>query len=85
MRIKIYIFPCHFSSDRQYTYKKEVSSSIDRGYAMPVNIYIDQGHNPSGVNAGAEGFGVREQDITYEIGQYLAGILSQDDRFALRL
>ena len=31
---------------------------------MAIRIYIDQGHNPYGVNAGAEGFGLREQDIT---------------------
>ena len=24
---------------------------------MAIRIYIDQGHNPYGVNAGAEGFG----------------------------
>ena len=39
---------------------------------MPIRIYIDQGHNPYGFNAGAEGFGLREQDITYLVGAYLA-------------
>ena len=29
---------------------------------MAIKIYIDQGHNPEGINAGAEGFGIREQD-----------------------
>lgn len=52
---------------------------------MPYRIYIDQGHNPSGVNAGAEGFGIREQDITFQIGLYLAQILSNDNRFEARL
>ncbi|MBR0411557.1 MAG: N-acetylmuramoyl-L-alanine amidase [Eubacterium sp.] len=52
---------------------------------MAFNIYIDQGHNPYGFNAGAEGFGVREQDITWQIGQYLYNILSEDDRFLARL
>lgn len=52
---------------------------------MPYRIYIDQGHNPFGINAGAEGFGIREQDITYQIGQYLYQILSEDDRFEARL
>lgn len=52
---------------------------------MAIKIYIDQGHNPSGINAGAEGFGVREQDITYQVGQYLYNILSQDDRFEAKL
>lgn len=52
---------------------------------MAFNIYIDQGHNPYGFNAGAEGFGIREQDITWQIGQYLYNILSEDDRFLARL
>ncbi|MBQ7054837.1 MAG: N-acetylmuramoyl-L-alanine amidase, partial [Oscillospiraceae bacterium] len=47
---------------------------------MAIKIYIDQGHNPQGVNAGAEGFGLREQDITYDVGIYLRDILSQDPR-----
>lgn len=48
---------------------------------MPVRIFIDQGHNPYGFNAGAEGFGLREQDITYMVGVYLANILNSDYRF----
>ena len=48
---------------------------------MPIRIYIDQGHNPYGFNAGAEGFGLREQDITYIVGIYLANILNADPRF----
>ena len=31
---------------------------------MPIRIFIDQGHNPQGVNAGAEGFGLRERMST---------------------
>ena len=42
---------------------------------MAVKIYIDQGHNPTNPNAGAEGNGFREQDLVYRIGiltaQYL--------------
>ena len=34
---------------------------------MPIRIFIDQGHNPQGVNAGAEGFGLREQDVNYAV------------------
>ena len=34
---------------------------------MAIKIYIDQGHNPEGINAGAEGFGIREQDVTYQV------------------
>ncbi len=48
---------------------------------MPIRIFIDQGHNPYGFNAGAEGFGLREQDVTYLVGAYLADILNGDPRF----
>ena len=48
---------------------------------MAVKIFVDQGHNPYGVNAGAEAFGVREQDITYLVGAYLVDILNADPRF----
>ena len=51
---------------------------------MAIKIFIDQGHNPQGVNAGAEGFGLREQDITYNVGKYLADFLREDDRFEVR-
>lgn len=52
---------------------------------MAIRIFIDQGHNPSGPNTGAEGNGLREQDVTYLVGRYLADILAQDPRFAVRL
>lgn len=52
---------------------------------MPIRVFIDQGHNPQGVNAGAEGNGLREQDVTYVVGQALAGMLRDDPRFAVRL
>jgi len=51
---------------------------------LAIRIFIDQGHNPSGINAGAEGFGLREQDITYQVGIYLANILNGDPRFEAR-
>ncbi len=51
---------------------------------MPIRIFIDQGHNPSGINAGAEAFGLREQDINYQVGIYLANILNTDSRFEAR-
>lgn len=51
---------------------------------MAIKIFIDQGHNPEGVNAGAEGNGIREQDITYPVGIYLRDILNQDGRFEAR-
>ena len=46
---------------------------------------MDQGHNPTGYhNAGATGFGLHEEDITYQVGAYLADILDSDDRFEVR-
>ena len=50
---------------------------------MAIKIYIDQGHGAS-VNAGAESFGLYEQDITYMVGAYLSDILSSDYRFEAR-
>ena len=52
---------------------------------MAVKIFIDQGHNPSGFNAGAEGFGYREQDINYQVGTYLYNLLQSDPRFEARV
>lgn len=53
---------------------------------MPIRIYIDQGHNPTGYhNTGAVGNGLAEQDITYEVGVYLAQLLNDDPRFIARL
>lgn len=52
---------------------------------MAIRIFIDQGHNPEGVNAGAEGLGLREQDVTYNVGLYLADLLNQDPNFDARL
>lgn len=44
---------------------------------MAIRIYIDQGHNPVNPNAGAEGNGLREQDIVYRIGVELASCLRE--------
>ncbi len=52
---------------------------------MAIKIYIDQGHNPSSPNAGAEGNGFVEQDITYEIGVRLAELLRSNGNFDVRL
>ena len=52
---------------------------------MPIKIYIDQGHNPSGFNTGAEGNGYFEQDITFEIGRRLYNLLLSNDEFTPRL
>lgn len=52
---------------------------------MAVKIFIDQGHNPRNPNAGAEGNGLYEQNITYAVGVALADILRQDPRFDVLL
>lgn len=52
---------------------------------MAIKIYIDQGHNPQNPNAGAEGNGLREQDIVYRIGIDLAERLRANGNFDVRL
>jgi N-acetylmuramoyl-L-alanine amidase len=52
---------------------------------MATKIYIDQGHNPESPNAGAEGNGYREQDITYRVGIELAQLLRANGNFDVRL
>lgn len=52
---------------------------------MAIKIYIDQGHNPSAPNTGAQGNGYNEQDITYEVGIRLAELLRQNPEFDVRL
>ena len=52
---------------------------------MAIKIYIDQGHNPNPPNSGAEGNGLREQDITYEVGIRLKRLLDQNGSFETRL
>ena len=52
---------------------------------MAIKIYIDQGHNPVNPNAGAEGNGLREQDLVYRIGQSLAAMLRGNGNFEARL
>lgn len=52
---------------------------------MATKIYIDQGHNPENPNAGAVGNGLREQDITYRVGQELAELLRADGDYEVRL
>lgn len=50
-----------------------------------IKIFIDQGHNPEGVNAGAEGNGLREQDVVYQVGVYLADLLNDNPNFEAML
>ena len=52
---------------------------------MAIKIFIDQGHNPRNPNAGAEGNGYYEQDITYEVGRLLAERLAANPNFEVRL
>ena len=52
---------------------------------MAIRIYIDQGHNPQNPNAGAEGNGLREQDIVFRIGLLLADLLLSNGNFEVRL
>lgn len=52
---------------------------------MAIKIVIDAGHNPQGFNAGAEGNGLREQDINYAVAQELAALLRDNGNFEVRL
>lgn len=47
-------------------------------------IYIDPGHNHSGADTGAVGYGLREQDITVEIGIKLKALLLKNG-FAVKM
>lgn len=51
---------------------------------MAIKIYIDQGHNPENPNAGAEGNGLKEQDITYRVGKALGELLRANPNFEVR-
>ncbi|MBQ6824177.1 MAG: N-acetylmuramoyl-L-alanine amidase [Clostridia bacterium] len=52
---------------------------------MAIKVVIDAGHNPQGFNAGAEGNGLREQDINYAVAQELATLLRSNGNFEVRL
>lgn len=52
---------------------------------MAIRIFIDQGHNPGGVNAGAEGNGLYEQDVTYEVGRQLGQLLTATGNYEVLL
>lgn len=52
---------------------------------MAIKIYVDQGHNPINPNAGAEGNGLREQNIVFRVGILLADLLRQNPAFEVRL
>ncbi|MBE6656392.1 MAG: N-acetylmuramoyl-L-alanine amidase [Ruminococcaceae bacterium] len=52
---------------------------------MAIKIYIDQGHNPESPNAGAEGNGLREQDLVFRIGIETKRLLDANPDFEARL
>lgn len=52
---------------------------------MSIRVFIDQGHNPSGFNTGAEGNGLFEQDITYRVGVLLYDLFASNSEFEPRL
>ena len=52
---------------------------------MAIKIFIDQGHNPNNPNAGAEGNGLREQDIVFKIGILLAELFRENPNFEVKL
>ncbi len=53
---------------------------------MPIKIFIDQGHNPTGnANTGARGNGLFEENVTYQVGVYLADLLNNNPNFDARL
>ena len=51
---------------------------------MAYKIFIDQGHNPQNPNAGAEGNGLREQDLVYVIGILAGELLSASPDFEVK-
>lgn len=51
---------------------------------MAIKIFIDQGHNPGNVNAGASANGLDEESVNFVVGSMLADLLDTDPRFAVR-
>lgn len=52
---------------------------------MAIKIFIDQGHNPSNPNAGAEANGIREQDVNFDVGTRLADLLRANPNFEVKV
>ena len=48
---------------------------------MPIKIFIDQGHNPTGPNQGAQGHGLIEAEVNYNVGVRLAELLNGNTNF----
>ena len=51
---------------------------------MTIKLFIDAGHNPGNINAGAIVEGIEEQAINFTVTQMLAQLLDSDCRFAVR-
>lgn len=49
-----------------------------------MKIFIDEGHNHSGFDTGAEGNGLKEQDITYAIGKKLSALINKTPGMAVK-
>ena len=52
---------------------------------MAIKIFVDAGHNPGTINAGANVNGVLEADINFYVSKYLGDILQMDSRFEVML
>lgn len=52
---------------------------------MAIKIFIDQGHNPGTINAGASGNGLIEAEVTYQVGVDLKQLLDTSSNFEVRL
>lgn len=59
------------SPDSGNEYDDIISNYVPKGSSDGILIVIDPGHNYSGVDTGAVGNGLREQDITYYIAERL--------------
>lgn len=51
---------------------------------MTIKIFIDPGHNPGSINGGAVGNGLIEAEVNFTVSMYLAELLDNDPRFAVR-
>ena len=76
--------------DELESIKDQLNDLIDNMTPDPsdekIRIYIDQGHNPTfHHNSGASGNDLHEEDLTFTIGQLLAGLLAIDGRFEVCL
>ena len=51
---------------------------------MAIKIFIDQGHNPGVINAGASANGLIESEVNYQAGIYLKQLLDTNCNFEVR-